>query len=151
MPISKPQIHFAQKAVVYDSKTNSILFIHYSQAGYVKDILNKYALPGGKLEFGETLDVSLVREVKEEAGILCKPGEILDMWTWTYDLKGQKQQIVAVSRAAVYVSGRINQAQVMQSETVIDKSVWIKVDQIDYASLVEDEVKSVKRFLELLR
>ena len=51
----------------------------------VKD-KNEYALPGGHLQFGETLEDAVVREYKEEIGATIKCSRLLwteeNFWVW---------------------------------------------------------------------
>ena len=42
----------------------------------------EWALPGGTLEWGETLRASIVRELEEEAGVVqCEVGRLVGVWS----------------------------------------------------------------------
>jgi 8-oxo-dGTP diphosphatase len=42
----------------------------------------QWALPGGTLEWGETLRASIVRELEEEAGVVkCEVGRLVGVWS----------------------------------------------------------------------
>lgn len=56
----------------YITRNHRILTLKYTYPGGII-----YALPGGNLEFGEELNSALGRELKEELGITCSPGNIL--------------------------------------------------------------------------
>jgi 8-oxo-dGTP diphosphatase len=43
-------------------------------------LLGEWSLPGGVLECGETLREAVVREAREETGLIIKPGEMLDVY-----------------------------------------------------------------------
>ena len=53
-----------------------------------------FELPGGRMEFGETLEETLKREILEETGLSVIPIKIIDSWNWLNDAKNH--QIVGV-------------------------------------------------------
>jgi len=93
-------IRFATKAMI-KNKDGKYLVIHKSGAEDVGP--NDFDIPGGGIEFGEDIEESLKREVKEEAGIdidIKKPSR-----TWGYvkdDL-----HLVGVTFLTDYVAGEV--------------------------------------------
>jgi 8-oxo-dGTP diphosphatase len=43
-------------------------------------LLDKWSIPGGVLEVGETLRTAVVREAREETGLMIEPGELLGVF-----------------------------------------------------------------------
>ncbi|MCL5091007.1 MAG: NUDIX domain-containing protein [Patescibacteria group bacterium] len=41
--------------------------------------INKYGIPGGAIELGETINEALVREFQEETGLIVKPVKLLEV------------------------------------------------------------------------
>ncbi|MDD5712843.1 MAG: NUDIX hydrolase [Smithellaceae bacterium] len=68
-----------------------------------------WAIPGGLLELGETLQQGAEREIREETGIVIKAGEpvfTFDFFEW--DQKGRLRfHYVIVDLAAEYVGGEV--------------------------------------------
>lgn len=42
----------------------------------------RWNLPGGRMEFGETAEETLAREIWEELGIVVKPIKLIDTWDY---------------------------------------------------------------------
>jgi ADP-ribose pyrophosphatase YjhB (NUDIX family) len=53
-----------------------VLLIRRGQA----PLLGEWSLPGGVLECGETLRAAVVREAREETGLVVEPGEMLGVY-----------------------------------------------------------------------
>lgn len=70
-------------ALIYSIRTNRYLFLlrnHNSYAG-------TWALPGGKIEPGETVSSALAREIKEELGGVIHDGKLYPIEKFTSDNK----------------------------------------------------------------
>ncbi|MGL1893658.1 MAG: NUDIX domain-containing protein [Spirochaetaceae bacterium] len=65
------KISFAVKGLI--TKENKILIMKRSDAGI-------WELPGGRLEFGETAEETLIREMSEETGLEVQPHNIVGTW-----------------------------------------------------------------------
>jgi 8-oxo-dGTP diphosphatase len=65
---------------------------------------NSYDIPGGRIEFGEELEDSLIREVREETGLNVKPLYPTNAWTF---MTSDDFQLVGITFLAQYVSGEI--------------------------------------------
>lgn len=78
------RIYFAVKAVIL--KNNKFLVMHKGNAP-----AGMWEFPGGRMEFGETAEETLMREIMEETGLSVKPLRLLDTWNFvkeTYQITG---------------------------------------------------------------
>lgn len=66
-------IEFAVKAIIL--KDGRFLALHRSDAKG-----SWFDLPGGRMEFGESAEETVIREVREETGLTIEPIRILDTW-----------------------------------------------------------------------
>ena len=60
-----------------------------------------WAVPGGKVEWGETLAEAVQREVREETGIVTDVGNVV----WIGESIGPSHHFVLIDFSATYVSG----------------------------------------------
>lgn len=69
------KIQFATKAFIL--KDGKYLALHKTEATH-----SLYELPGGRMEFGETAEETLIRELKEETNYIVEPIRLLDTWNF---------------------------------------------------------------------
>jgi 8-oxo-dGTP pyrophosphatase MutT (NUDIX family) len=62
-----------------------------------------YELPGGRMEYGETIEETLQRELLEETGLKVKPVRLLD--TWNYINEEKQHQVAGVIYLCEVVGG----------------------------------------------
>ena len=70
-------------ALIYSTSTKRYLFVLRSGAKYT----NTWALPGGKLEKGETVAEGLAREIREELGGVIPHAKLYPIETFTSENK----------------------------------------------------------------
>jgi 8-oxo-dGTP diphosphatase len=69
------KIYFATKALII--KNNKYLALHKTE-----EIGGLWELLGGRMEFGETAEETLFREVKEEINLVINSYKLLDTWNF---------------------------------------------------------------------
>jgi 8-oxo-dGTP diphosphatase len=106
------QFFFSTKALII--KENKFLAMYFMVDG--KKV---WDLPGGRMEFGETAEETLTREIKEELGVQIKPIKLVDTWNYMRD---EFFQITGVIYHSEIVSGKI----VISDEH--DGYEWISID-----------------------
>lgn len=89
-------IYFATKALVV--KDGKFLAVH--KTGVDHDL---YELPGGRLEYGETPQQTLAREMMEETNLVVEPKRILDTWTYI----NENYQIVGIIYLCIIKDGEL--------------------------------------------
>ncbi len=137
----------AQKALILNEK-NELLLIKYADSKFLAAKLNgKYALPGGKIDYGENPDASLVREVKEETGINVLPGAPIWTYSWTYERKGEPTQINATGRVCVFIDGEPHKEAKTESELTIVGVEWVPIEKVRTLPRVLDEDRLIDYFI----
>lgn len=98
------QIVLGVGAVVWNDEAN-ILLIRRSKPPR----LGEWSLPGGKVEFGETLSAALLREVREETGLNVQIIDLLDTAEIIFDAEAgaADAHFVLVDFTVRAVSGKL--------------------------------------------
>ncbi|MDW6005010.1 NUDIX hydrolase [Vibrio mangrovi] len=86
---------------------------------------DKYFIPGGKLEPGETLELALIREIKEELNIDLVPDTISHEFSVTDIAYGLENTELEMHCYSAHFSGEIT------PDSEIEQMRWIDQSQIE--------------------
>lgn len=112
-----------------------------------KNEVGMWGFPGGALEFGETIEEAIIREVQEELGVKIKP--LKKLAPVNHRIPNEKQHWVAVPYICQLVSGR---PKIKEPDKISDMR-WLSLEDARelHLSLVAEEVmeKLKKDYAEL--
>ena len=94
------------------------------KAGSAFKISGAWCLPGGKLEFGETLEEGAIREVNEETGITIKNPKVISI----HNCKNEHAHFVTAGIISEEWEG---EAQVMEPDEIIEWK-WFDIDDLPH-------------------
>lgn len=118
-------------------ENEKILTMHYQYGG--QDVYN---LPGGNLEFGESLTLALTRELEEELGITIEIGELM-MVGEVHFSDPQKQTIHFIFEGKI-VEGNPTLNPEHTSALAIR---WLSIKELSNVNLYPNISKSLKEYL----
>ena len=94
-----------------------------------------YSLIGGGVEKGETIEESIVREVKEETGLTITPDKIIHQATTFFkrNAEAQANQSIQLYFTHSQIHGQINNDSITDSEKTYTNGTpeWVDLDKID--------------------
>lgn len=140
--------NFAQKAFIV--KEEKLLMVKKSKDDPKNP--NKWEVPGGRMEFNETVEDHIKREVREEVGLDIKVGEPFAIWTWKINKKKDnglidEVQIVAVASLCYTESTNINDSGRVEDDYLSDTK-WVPISDIMNYDLIPDIIPVMEKFLE---
>ena len=101
------------------------MLLSYRRAPGVPGLDGKWELPGGKIQFGETPEQALVREIREEIGLDVRPLRLLPyLHTNVWEYEDAIQQVVLASYECEPKKG--------SEPHVSDDVRWFDVNEIDF-------------------
>ena len=110
--MNEKRIEFAVKALIINN--GKFLAMHQTT---IKSL--KYELPGGRMQFGETAEETVAREVYEETGLRITPIRLIDVWNFVTDAR----QITGV----IYLCSAKNTENIVLSDEH-DQYEWLSSD-----------------------
>lgn len=123
------KIFFAVKAFIL--KDDKFLAMHKPE--FEEDV---WELPGGRMEFGETAEDTIVREIFEETGLEIQPIRVLDTWNNIH----LDYQITGITYLCSLQDGEVR----LSKEH--DKFTWIKADGSCISKLHKAFSKNMKKW-----
>lgn len=86
----------------------------------------RWVVPGGTVELGETLEAALVREVREETGIVVRPLELMTVFDRIERVAtGVAYHYVIVDYRCAFVSGAL------EAGTDAQEAAWVAEDDLE--------------------
>lgn len=81
-------------------------------------------LPGGRVEFGESIEETLIREVNEELGLEFAPVKLIDTWNYMNDTKDH--QVAGL----IYLCKVIDEEKAIQLSDEHDYYEWVSISEV---------------------
>jgi 8-oxo-dGTP pyrophosphatase MutT (NUDIX family) len=139
---------FAQKAFI--THAGKLLLIQKSLEDPNQP--GKWEVPGGRMEFGEDVDVHIMREVAEEVGIPVAPGPPFFVWQWVNhrEVNGAPvaMQVVAVARTCAPLGVEINTSRRVH-EDYLDDVRWVPLAELEEYDFIDNMRPVIDAFLKL--
>lgn len=129
------RLDFGIKALI-TNEAGQFLAMHKS--GQQSPLLE---LPGGRMQFGETIEEALVREIQEETGLTVEPVTVLS--TWNYMKKTRDFQV-----AGLIYKVTVGDFSAFRLSEEHDAYYWLTVEELD--KLVPHFKESLLKVLPLL-
>jgi 8-oxo-dGTP diphosphatase len=113
------------------------------EADKYKDGTNsgKYDVVGGRVEPGQKFDESLLREIKEETGLVAKIGKPFYVGEWRPVVRGERWQIVATFFECTARSNRVSLSEDH------DDYLWINPEDFRKYKLIDNLIPAFKAYI----
>lgn len=143
----KPSFLVGQKAFIVNTKRQVLIIKRHNKSTQS----GKWDFPGGRIEFGESLRNSLIREVKEEAGLTIQKVSIpLSITSFMRDIDTNTQIVRIVYLCKT--KGKVKISEEHAQEIWINPTTYRKYDFIakDYIYAFQNYLKLNSKIIEFL-
>ena len=101
----------------------------------------EWSIPGGVLEAGETLREGVIREAREETGLIVEPGELLGVFDRV--LRDEQQRTRYHYVLIDFLCSRKSGDLIASGDA--DEARWITPEELDKIPLPEDTAEVIRR------
>ena len=108
-------------ALIVNEQNQTLLI---KRTGKTKSNAGQWSKPGGTVEFGETVEAAIVREIKEELGVQIKLGQFLGFTN--HIIPEEQQHWVALHYLAQITEGEVQNLEPEKHEEVR----WFSFDEL---------------------
>ena len=102
--------------------------------------VGKWEFPGGGVEFGETCEAEIVREIREEFNIEIEVVEMLDFAN--HILPEEGQHWVSITFIAQHVGG---EPQILEP-TKVEEFKWVEPEQLEMGELSQVSQENLRNY-----
>lgn len=111
---------------------------------FAKDRKGRWELPGGKVEFNETIEETLKRECAEELGFKnIRLEDIVNAWTFSSTANDIDYHFIVL----VYECDA--DRMIIKSSDEHDEYSWVPLAEVDKLNMRDGYKESVKKYMEL--
>lgn len=111
---------------------------------FAKDHKDKWELPGGRIDFNETIEIALKRECEEELGFdNIQIENIVNAWTFSSTVNNIDYHFIIL----IYDCTTI-ETEIKSSEEHTEYS-WVPLDKINELNMREGYKESIRKYREL--
>ncbi len=120
------------------------IFYNDGKILFAKDHKGRWELPGGKVEFNETIEETLKRECTEELGFKnIQVGDIVNAWTFSSTVNDIDYHFIVL----VYECN--TDEMIIKPSDEHEEHAWIPLDEINELNIRDGYKESVKKYREL--
>ena len=108
---------------------------------FTKDHKGRWELPGGRIDFNETIEDALKRECKEELGFgKVQIGNIINAWTFSSTVNNTDYHFIILIYDCITV-----ETEIKTSDEHVGHA-WIPLDKIEELEMREGYKESIKKY-----